>query len=261
MERVFGIWTVCIAVVILAACTQDNNPIDQPGSPVEQIQDEEVRNVVRRAVDAAGGWEAWLAIARIVYTKRSVLYHPDGAIESDMSQLHEYELKPQLSGEISWTDNQVARSITYSDTAAYQTENGTRIADSELSAQQAFLSAYYVLFIPFKLLDPGTLLTYEGLDTLESGTAVDIIKAAYDPGEHHNHSTQDTWWYFFDRNDGAHVGSMVHHPPTYALIENKEITDDHMIRFNTYRESFRCDSLRNKEYLRGVFYYSDYRLN
>ena len=87
-----------------------------------------------------------------------------------------------------------------------------------------------------------------------------MIEASYNSEQNDNHSTDDLWWYFFDARDGSYLASMVYHPPTYALIENTKYTDDLPIRFNTYRESYRVDSLRNKEYLRGVFYYSDFEI-
>ncbi|MDX1406798.1 MAG: hypothetical protein R3330_01660, partial [Saprospiraceae bacterium] len=99
-----------------------------------------------------------------------------------------------------------------------------------------------------------------GIDTLDSGRPVDVIKAEYDPGTQDNHSTSDVWWYFFDRDGGSHLASMVYHPPTYALIENTTMTDAHPIRFNVYRRSYRCDSTRVKQFLRGEFYYSDFRV-
>jgi hypothetical protein len=115
--------------------------------------------------------------------------------------------------------------------------------------------------MPFKLLDPGTRIAHEGIDTLDNGRIVDVIKAIYDPGENENHSTQDVWWYYFDRENGSYLASMVYHEPTYAYIENNRITDEHEIRFNTYRESYRTDSLKNKQSLRGVFHYSDFKIN
>lgn len=256
MIRVLILTVLCV----LAACAPPTGqPSVHPDPPNEQIDDARARTIMARAVASAGGWETWIGIDSIRYVKRSVLYHADGSVEKDVTEHHAYQLRPTLAGEINWTEIDTPRQIIYNDREAYRTALGERIANSSQSAYQAFMSAYYVLFVPFKLLDPGTSLTYEGTDTV-AGAPADVIKASYDPGKHHNHSTRDTWWYYFDQHDGRHLGSMVYHAPTYALIENTETTDAHRIRFNTYRESFRCDSLRNKKFLRGVFYYSDYVL-
>lgn len=252
----------CLILAFGASCSAPapDRPDTEEGMPFDAITDTLARNVMQKAIAAAGGWDQWLAIDSIRYVKRSVLYHADGSVESDVTQQHAYQLRPALSGEITWTDRDTAWGIHYDSGEAYRTANDRTVAGSERAAREAFMSAYYVLFVPFKLLDPGTELIHEGVDTLASGAAVDVIRASYDPATHDNHSTQDTWWYFFERESGKHLGSMVYHAPTYALIENTETTDDFPIRFNTYRESFRCDSLRSKEYLRGVFYYNNYHL-
>ena len=222
---------------------------------------ESLDDVLARAYHSAGGLDQYYALKQVSYTKRSVLYLQIGSVESDVEQRHHYSLQPSLSGDIQWTADSSTHLIRYADGEADKLVNDNVLTAEAGSAKNAFLSAYYVLFIPFKLADPGVILTLEGVDTLESGLVVDVVKAAYEPAEHENHSTSDTWWYYFDHKSGRNVGAMVHHPPTYALIENIEMTDDHGLRFNTYRRSYRCDASRNKEFLRAEFWYSDYEVH
>ncbi|MDX1478210.1 MAG: hypothetical protein R3301_10935 [Saprospiraceae bacterium] len=243
---------------ILAGCQVAPDP--ETDAPFNNTHDDEVRIILQRAIASAGGWTAWSAIDSITYRKRSILYLADGAVESDQTQYHRYDLQPSLSGSITWSDSTGEVTIAYQDGNATRSIDGVAVTGGEESARQTFLSAYYVLFIPFKLLDPGTLLTYTGKDTLESGAIADVIKAEYDPGQHGNHSTSDVWWYYFEENTGRHLASLVYHPPTYALIENIRTTQTTPIRFNAYRESYRCDRTLNKQFLRGVFEYSDFRL-
>ncbi|MEM9338531.1 MAG: hypothetical protein AAGA66_07360 [Bacteroidota bacterium] len=104
------------------------------------------------------------------------------------------------------------------------------------------MSALYVSGMPFKLLDESTSLQYDGKVALASGVQAAVIKATYHPGKHANHSTQDAWCYYFDADDGQFYGSLVHHPPTYAYIENMEVDTTTHMQFPKHRKSYRSDS-------------------
>jgi len=249
-----------LLLILLAGCTANSGNKNQE-IPFAHISDDNVVRILNSAFKAAGGLEDYRNMKSISYEKRSVLFLADGGIESDVTQQHKYTLQPHLTGEITWQSDGKSNRIYYSPQAIYKEENGVRIPNSEESAQKSFFSATYVLFIPFKLLDPGAQLTYQGRDTLDSGKIADVIHAEYDAAKHDNHSTSEIWWYYFDATDGSHLSSLVYHPPTYAYIENDVITDEHEIRFNVYRKTFRTDAYRNKEYLRGEFYYSNYVIN
>ena len=113
--------------------------------------------------------------------------------------------------------------------------------------------------MPFKLSDEYVQLSYLGEEQI-SDHDVDVIKAVYSPAEHDSHSTNDTWWYYFDSATGAYVASMVYHEPTFALIENTRQNIDLPLVMNTYRVSHRVDGDGNKEYVRGEFFYEDYEM-
>ena len=125
---------------------------------------------------------------------------------------------------------------------------------------ESVMSAIYVLGMPFKLLDAGATLEFTQTVTLESGKQADEIKATYNPEAHQNHSTTDVWYYYFDHQDGTFYGAMVHHPPTYAYIQNLDFHEHAGLKFHAHRKSYRSDSLRNIKYLRAEFWYSDYQV-
>ena len=229
--------------------------------PMAHISDDKVLQVLTKVFKTAGGLDNYRNMKSISYQKQSILFLEDGSTESHITQRHSYSLQPELTGDINWVADGNTYRIHYSAQDSYKEENGVRIPDSEESARKSFFSATYVLFIPFKLLDPGAELTYEGRDTLDDGKIADVIRAEYDATKHENHSTSEIWWYYFDAKDGSHLASLVFHPPTYAYIENVVITDDYDIRFNVHRKTFRTDASRNKEYLRGEFNYSNYVIN
>jgi len=249
--------TICcsaIGLLIIAGCSQSRDSAS-PEDPYAHIADEQVRDVLRKAISAAGGIHKWRAVERLSYTKRSRLLLEDGAIEWEVVQRHEYQMRPGFTADISWEENGNSHIIRYEDGEAVKEVNG--VPDST-SVEETVMSALYTLGMPYKLLDAGANLRYEGVDTLRDGTTVDVIKATYRPEEHQNHSTSDVWWYYFDRDDGSYRAAMVYHPPTYAYIENVEIHKDLPLRFNAHRKSYRSDSLRNIRFLRAEFWYSDF---
>ncbi len=238
---------------LIGSC-QVNRSIDT--SP--DFRDGKVEEILTRAFSKAGGWDRWQSLSSISYKKRSILFLENGEIESDITQFHEYRLKPELSASIFWRKNGERHSITIKDNQANKYLNGELVTENDPGTYKSFLSAYYVLFMPFKLADEGVILSYEGVETLEEGSKVDVIKATYAPDQHENHSTADIWYYFFDVEDGSYLASMVYHEPTYAFINNTVINTELPLTMNMYRESFRVDEKRNKKFLRGEFYYSDY---
>lgn len=220
--------------------------------------DDKVNDVLTRALNSAGGLDRYQSLDSIVYRKRSVLYHADGSVESDQYQLHAYALRPALSGEISWTDSLGDHGIHYDNPSTYKSLNGEKIPNSEESARKSFLSSHFVLMMPYKLIDPGVTLTYDGTTTIDSMT-VDVLKAEYNPTDNENHSTSDVWWGYFEQGSGEFVASMVYHHPTYAYIENTIRETVGPMKQNLRRHSWRTDSLRNKQFLRAEFWYEDFK--
>jgi len=222
------------------------------------ISDLEVKRVLQAACDASGGMDNYHRIDSIVYENRSILYLPDGSKESEVAQYHAYQLSPSLSGSITWSDSIGDHAILYSQDDPHRTLNGVRTNHTKDAVTKSFMGSYFVLFIPYKMAEPMVDLSYNGTTTIE-GKSYDMLEASYAPDKHANHSTDDVWTLFCSTEDGAVISNLVHHPPTYAYIENKEYTDEHPLRMNTYRQTWRTDKDRNKEYLRGEFWYWDYR--
>jgi len=249
--------TLIIIVLIslgLPSCKQEIAQVDH----LAHISDPDVKRVLASTCEASGGLENYMSIDSIIYDKRSVLYNADDSVESDVRQHHAYKIHPELSGVITWTDTLGDHSIVYNSSDPYKTLNGERLPNSTKSARESFMSSYYVLFLPFKLIDPGVDLTYGGTTIIDDITT-EVIEARYAPTVHKNHSTSDEWSFYINKADGSVVSNLVYHPPTYAYIENTKYTDEYPLRMNTYRQTWRTDANRNKEYLRAEFWYSNYK--
>jgi len=248
-----GLW-LCM---MLSSCTTEEQPAKATVDPYAHIQDASLRTILKRAIDQAGGYQKWSAIKEINYTKHNMLFLEDSAVEVDNIQRHQYVMQPDFEATITWAKDSVSHRIYYTPQRAQQFANDSLIANDP---SETVMSAIYVLGMPFKLLDAGTHLEHTQTVVLESGKEADEIKATYDPTTYDNHSTQDVWYYYFDKYDGTFYGAMVYHPPTYAYIQNLAFEEHNGIKFHAHRKSYRSDSLRNIKFLRAEFWYSGYEV-
>ncbi len=216
-------------------------------------------HVVENAIDSAGTLEKWQSIASLEYTKTTRLFLENGQIESETTQRHHYVFRPKKSIKIAWVIQRDSFLVVHNDSISRKFKNDSLI-EQGATVKSTVNSAMYVLGMPFKLLDQGTILTYEGLKTISATDTVHTIKATYEPRKHSNHSTKDVWWYHFDKNNGTFLSSMVYHEPTYALIENEFMTKEGGLTFPRRRKSYRCNKFGEKQFLRGEFHYEDYSI-
>lgn len=253
-------FTFGFCLILFASCNRAENP-PEIASPYVNISDERVRKVLKRAIDRSGGIEKWRSIKTITYIKRSKLLHEDGSTESDITQHHNYTMQPEFGAEITLEKDGDNHLVRYTSSGISKQINGKEdTSASSAILEENVMSALYTLGMPFKLLDEGASLKYEGVVTLKEGKEADVIKATYSPDEHDNHSTADVWYYYFDVQSRDFLASMVYHPPTYAYVKNVDFHADLPVKLHRHRKSYRSDSLRNIEYLRAEFWYSDFEV-
>ena len=246
---------LCICCDLFISCN-----FSQQKKSNEKVQKQPTAlEVVEKGIEMAGTMEKWKNITSLQYTKKSRLLLENGDVESDVTQRHHYVYRPDKSVRISWAVGKDSFLIVHTDSTSQKFKNDSLI-DQGASVKSTVNSATYVLGMPFKLLDKGTILAYDGLKSFNKKDTVHAVNATYSPEQHKNHSTQDEWWYHFDKNTGAFVGSMVYHAPTYALIENLSMSTEKGLTFPKHRKSYRCDADGNKVFLRAEFWYSDYSI-
>lgn len=249
------------AVLTLITLSCSVSSPEKKDDPFGHILDQEARSVLQKAVAYAGGWENWSNMNSISYNKRSKLILGDGSIESDVFQTHSYEMRPEFQANISWDVDTTQHEIRYSSTSTTKTINGENTNADPIKVGESVMSSLYVLGMPFKLLDPGVELIYQGTTMFMDSVEADVINANYDPENIDTHSTSDIWWFYFETKSGHFLGSKVFHTPTYALIHNIRFTDEVSLKFPTRRKSYRTDSLGNIQFLRAEFWYSDFEMD
>ncbi len=235
-----------LSVLLVSAC--DDQTIDAD-------------TIVQRAYTAHGGKVVWDNISELSYEKESVVYNADGSTRLKTLQHHHYRMRPEFSAIIEWRSNGEAHRIEYSGSDARKWVDSTEITDQAIQASSAesVNAARYTVSQPFKLTDPGVALSYEGLDRLEEGEQVHVIKASYNT-ENENHTKNDDWWYYFDVETYLCLATMVHHGSTYSYIRNLEYDHTTDIVFNYHRKGYAVDSTRKVLYHQSEYFYRDYKV-
>lgn len=246
---------ICISGGVFNACnfSKEKEKIEDGSKKPAALK------IVENAIRSAGTIEKWKNIASLTYTKKARLLLENGQIESEVTQRHHYVLRPNKSIKISWVVDKDSFLIVHNDLITQKFKNDS-IIDQGDKVTSSVNSALYVVGMPFKLIDKGTVLTYEGLKFPNAIDTVHTIKATYEPKRHQNHSTKDDWWYHFDKNNGAFLSAMVYHEPTYALIENVSVIEKEGLTFPGRRKSYRCNKFGEKLFLRAEFWYGDYSI-
>lgn len=221
----------------------------------------DAETIVQRAYVAHGGKAVWDSIAELRYEKESVVYNADGTTRVQSLQEHHYRMNPEFSAVIEWQSGEGKHKIQYTDQGASKWVDTVEVTDLAIQASsyESVNAARYTVSQPFKLSDSGVLLSYEGVDTLEEGEQVHVIKAVYST-ENENHTKNDEWWYYFDVDTYLCLATMVHHGSTYSYIKNLKYDHTTDIVFNYHRKGYAVDSTRKILYHQSEYYYRGYEI-
>ena len=251
--------TLLIANAIWS-CNPEKSP--QQASPYRQIEDPQAREILQKAIDRAGGWDRWNDVIRMKFDKYTALYEESGQLESEVRQRHKYTFRPEYRVDISWESDGMEQAIQYEDGEVSRLTGGETFEEVDsTSLMNSVLSATFVISLPFKLLDEGVVLQYDGIDTLHDGQVVRTVKAVYRPSEYNHHSTPDTWWHFFSEDDYRHTGYVVQHADHFSYVKNLSYAEIEGFLFPRDRISSRVDSLQNILYTRARYEYTAYELD
>ncbi len=243
----------------LSSCRRAATP-KQSHDRYAHIADHKIRNILIASIGDAGGLDQWNSIQDLQYTKNFSLYNSDGSIEKSVQQTHDYIYFP-LELKITSIENQDTI-VTQLKLGKYsRTKNGKLADTSQTDLAKSINTSTYVIGMPYKLLDEGARLTYLGRKVLDSGSAVDIIQASYNPSNYKNHSSDHTWRYYFDTDNARIVACWVDAGDHYSLVENISFKKVNGFLLFDERKSYRIDSSGNKLYLRADYKYGNYKIN
>ena len=159
--------------------------------------------LVDKAIQHAGGWDAWRGTKTIQFRKTIVRYEPDGKVKETRVQFHKYLLQPSPQMRIEWESNGSKGLFINDGQQAWKFVNGKpATAQEDVNAARGnTFGSHYVFGMPFKLLDPGTQLADAGTATMKDGTTVQKVRTTYAKGAG-DAGGMHTWTYMFDPNTG-----------------------------------------------------------
>lgn len=221
------------------------------------IEDEKARNILEAAVDYAGGLEAWRKISRLRYDKTFSLFSASGEVEKTFEQIHDYTVSPKVI-DIQSVENGTLIHTRLVDTVYTQTADGEPTEKTQTAIEKGINTSTYVIGLPYKLLDAGAEVIYAGEKTMDTGQVVDVLEVRYNPTQHANHSSADTWYFYFDQENRNMVANFIVSPDHFSLVENTSFQRVGGTLFYKDRKSYRVDSLGNKLYLRATYTYENF---
>tara|TARA_R100000935_G_C2838295_1_gene169460 strand:+ start:1367 stop:2209 length:843 start_codon:yes stop_codon:yes gene_type:complete len=213
-------------------------------SQLANLPKNEAGNIVGKSIENAGGWENWYSKKTLTYTKIIQFVNDKGDVERELKQLHEYMLNPTLKVKISWEEDGDKYAIINDSQQAKKYKNGIALKDEESnnSAWNSSFGSQYVMCMPFKLTDPGTVLKYEGIDTLENGKVVHAVKTTYEEAAG-SAAGKHIWTYYFDKDSYELVANFLDYGDGYSYTQNKKNEIKDGIRINTLRKSFKANAI------------------
>lgn len=196
---------------------------------VERLPDGTAGDVVRRALEAHGGWEAWSRLPAVEYRKTTVSFDDDGAVVDSAVQQHRYALHPERKIRIDGVDDRGREVVLANDgPEATKLVDGRpdRALAGDSPARAPTDGSHYVFSQPFKLTDAGAAFEDLGIDTLPDGAAVHAVRVRYDPGVGRSGGLH-TWVYYFDVDTNLLAG--------YRFGEGDAVDPDGFTRHGNYR--------------------------
>ena len=208
-------------------------------------QDLTPEKLVDKAIEHAGGWNAWTSTKTLQFRKTSQRFNEDGSFKETRVQFHKYVLHPSPQMRIEWEMNgSKGIMINNGKGEAWKLVNGKEATTQEdiNGARGNTFGSHYVFGMPFKLRDPGTQLEDAGTMTLEDGTVVHKIRTTYTKGAG-DAGGMHTWTYMFDPQTGRLAcNHLQYEPDKYDLTEYYDEKPVGSMLLSTRRVGYTADA-------------------
>ncbi len=239
-------------IVLLWACQnvkEHGNETELPltTASISNLPNNQAGTIIKKAIEGAGGWDAWTSKGALSYVKIITFYDSTGKVSRISRQLHEYNLHPKFQARISYEENGKNYVIINNGEQAWKLEDDVIMTDegSKNSSWNSSFGSHYVMCMPFKLADNGTQFGFEGVTTLPNGKEVNSIKVNYKEGAGSS-ALFHTWWYFFDLTTNELVANFLDFTNGYDYTEYLAFITVDGIKLNQQRRSYKSDSIRQE---------------
>ncbi len=215
--------------------------------------EKQAQQILEKSIEAHGGSDKWEKVTSLKFRKWTRLLTDSGTVESELDQLVEFRMKPYFEGKITWTKDSVEHVSLWDGSQMNYSMGGNEIQNADFlkSKKAEFDAAFYAIAQPWKLLDEGARLTYEGQKTLENGQLVEVVKVDYGP-------ESDSWWYYFDPVSFQLMGNEVQLKDHRSLIYTMTYERGGDLVLHGKRISFRVNEKGERLYTRAEYLYSEY---
>ena len=221
---------------------------------MERLPQNEAGDIVRKAIDFVGGWKAWENKKNFSFYKNITHVDADGKVERSQRQFHQYQIHPTFKAKMSWEDKGNQYVIINNGEEARKYENGKEMTDDN-SKNVAWNSSYgsnYVISMPFKLTDPGVIMTYEGIDSTTLNKRVHALKVEYEEGAGSTGGMHD-WYYYFDEKTYDLVANFLDYGNGYSVTTYETFKEVDGIRIHKKRFSHIADADKNIVQKRTIY--------
>lgn len=217
-------------------------------SPEKQAQE-----ILEKSMVAHGGSEKWEKVSTLKFRKWTRLLTDSATVESELNQILEFRMKPYFEGKITWTKDSVEHVSTWDGSKLRYKMGGNEIRNPDfLKLKKAdFDAAFYAVAQPWKLLDKGAKLRYDGQKMLENGQLAETVRVDYSP-------ESDSWWFYFDPVSFQLIGNEVQLKDHRSLIYTLKYEQAGDLILHGKRVSYRVNEKGEKLYTRAEYLYSDY---
>lgn len=193
-------FSISVLLLIISFSCKQKNETGTTTLPVSM--DDSSRVIIDRAIEYAGGYDAWQQKRTLSFDKKSISYDSAGNITRELDQHLDYMLKPVFKSKITYMLHDTSIMLVYDGERARKSYNG-KVSKEQKDIDAAWNSCFgsqYVMCIPYKLKDPGIKAEYSGEVILNDGTPAQVIKTSYIKGAGSN--PDHIWFYYFEPGTG-----------------------------------------------------------
>ncbi|WP_431126291.1 DUF6503 family protein [Flagellimonas flava] len=249
-----------VLIALLGLGCQGEPKKDSAAAQTESTQEElgKAEKLVKEAIHSAGGMANWSAKKTMSYIKNIQSFDSTGTLLRTVAQIHKYQLKPSFKAYMSWELDGNKHEIVNNGKQAWKLVNG-EIQEDKVAVNSAWNSSFgsqYMVCMPFKLKAPGTLLKYEGIDTLSNNRIVHNLQVTYEKGAGSS-GGMHTWNYYLNTDNYQFVANFLDHGKGYTYTDYDTFIEVDGIVVTKERKSYVSNENREPVYLRTVYSNSD----
>lgn len=233
---------------------QSDNTYEKYIASYDKLPSDTEGGIIKKAIAQAGGWDKWVTKKALSFIKITTTYDSTGKVTKISKSLNEYNLFPNFSGRVTWEDNGKKYVIINNGQQVWKLEDGKLMADekNKNSAWNSSFGTHYVISMPFKLADPGTIPKFEGEITLPNGKKVNALKMTYKEGAGSS-ALFHKWWYYFDPQTHDMVANFLDHGKGYTYTVYDAFVEVGGIKINKSRRSYKSDATMSKILLESKY--------